>query len=262
MKPQRSPYHDAQICCWLAASLAVLRTYEVLKSAAKATPGNALRRMEKTCAAIPWLPREQAKLKDGSSVWIGPVSTGRELAGYYATLPQETLEERFHHYCVTPGIKKLVDNLDAGLIRVIGAYDNGNKLVGVAEAVLLRDPTKVEANFSIHPEYQGKRLSGYLVNACLRQCAERGYETVIAEVETSKKSVRLIKLFPKADRTIDGRDITLFLHFGKHPEIRQGLLEQAHIQSQRRLIDMLPVSPAVRGLILFPSRLVASLACS
>lgn len=256
---KKNPYATIQTCYWLASSLSFLRACEVFEVCSNAVLGNALRGAERACAVLPWLPREQATLKNGSNIWIGPVLSGRELAAYYGTLPDETLKERFHRDCVAPEIKMMAGKLDSGLIHVIGAYDNRNKLVGVAEAVPLRDPTKVEANFSVHPDYQGLGLSGYLVDACLRQCAASGYNTVIAEVETSQKSVRLAKFFPREDRITDGRNIALFLHFDKHPEIFQNFLAQARVLQQGRLMGSVPVPAAVRDAVLMPGRMAAAL---
>ncbi|MER2520555.1 MAG: GNAT family N-acetyltransferase [Bdellovibrionales bacterium] len=244
---------------WLAACQTMLQICEAHEIIVKAALSLTLRNAEKACALMPWLPRERVELNDGSSVWIGPVNKGRELVQYYAQLPQDTLKERFHRDLVEEEVASLGRQLDSKLIHAVGAYDAENKLIGLAEIIPLRDPAKAEVDFAIHPDAQGRGICGFLVNACFRRCAELGFNTIIAEVESSQKSARLGRYFPQEDRIIDGRDVACRLLFTKHPHIRQELLEQSRVQHQRRLTHLIPVSAPLRQAMVAPSQWAAAL---
>lgn len=258
---QQNPLQAIQTIYCLSAALVALRAYKLVGKTTKKAFRNWVETAEKTCAAIPWLPREQAALKDGSITWIGPIADGRELVGFYNALPEKTLRERFHSRYLPSFADDLGKKLDARQMSVLGAYDANNRLAGIVEIVPLRDPSQAEISFMIRPDFQGKGLGGWLVNACFRRCAEMGISTVIAEVETGESSSRIARYFPRETCVQNGRDISCYLRLDQHPALRLELLSASSVQYQRRLANMFPSpSPQAKESTLFPSRILAILA--
>src|ERR671919_516038 len=141
-------------------------------------------------------------LRDGTTLRLGPPRRrdADALLEFFGSLSERSLYLRFHGFpqfgprLVEPLLEP--DWEERGILLGALAGENGERLVGVASYVRLRDPALAEAAFTVADDYQGRGVGTRLLEQLAARAAEVGIERFVAEVLPENRN--MLGVFEKA----------------------------------------------------------------
>lgn len=165
---------------------------------------------------------EEKLVIEGQEVVIRPAKLvdERRIQEHYYTMDKGDILRRFLHEKTAFGRKEVehksqIDYInDLTLIAVVG--ESGfDRVVGVAEYLLLIDQNMAEVAFSISKDFQGKKLGKTFLRKLAETARENGISGLIAYTSPSNQAmVRLFKTLPyKVVTAFDGDLVALSCKF-------------------------------------------------
>ena len=165
---------------------------------------------------------EETVVIDGQVITIRPAKTvdERRIQEHYYTMDKDDIFLRFFHEKTSFGrseveVKSQIDYIkDLTLVAVVG--ESGfDKVVGVAEYLLLMDSNMAEVAFSVSKEYQGKRLGKIFLRKLAEAAREHGIAGLTAYTAAHNQGmIRLFKTLPyKVKTSFDGEALSLSCRF-------------------------------------------------
>jgi acetate---CoA ligase (ADP-forming) len=176
-------------------------------------------------------------LRDGTTVRLRPPSLddADALLAFFDGLSPTSRRFRFHglarvdHRLIQPMLDP--DWTERGALLATLAANGGERVVGVASYVRLRDPGRAESAFAVADELQGRGLGTRLLEELASEASSAGVERFVAEV--MRENADMLGVFERAgfavSRRLDGGTVEVEFPIAPTEEYRARVDERHHV---------------------------------
>src|ERR687891_2754308 len=176
-------------------------------------------------------------LRDGTTLRLRPPRRrdADALLEFFGSLSERSLYLRFHGFpqfgprLVEPLLEP--DWEERGVLLGALAGEDGERLVGVASYMRLRDPALAEAAFTVADAYQGRGVGTRLLEQLAARAAEVGIERFVAEVLPENRS--MLGVFEgvgfQLSRKLEGGEVEVQFPIASTETYRERVEERDHL---------------------------------
>ena len=176
-------------------------------------------------------------LRDGTTLRLRPPRRrdADALLEFFGSLSERSLYLRFHGFpqfgprLVEPLLEP--DWEERGVLLGALAGEDGERVVGVASYVRLRDPALAEAAFTVADDYQGRGVGTRLLEQLAARAAEVGIERFVAEVLPENRS--MLGVFEgvgfQLSRKLEGGEVEVQFPIASTETYRERVEERDHL---------------------------------